>query len=144
MFFSRPIALLLSASFVTGCAVGPDYKKPDLSLPDQSLGQVQFEKRNAISNAKLATWWDGFNDPQLSRYVLLALEQNLDIAQASARIAQARSGLGAARAALLPSGNVSAQATKNHQSLEKFVLANSSQKGRVERWFHLRVCLLPK
>lgn len=118
MIFSRPITLLLSASFVIGCAVGPDYKKPDISLPDHYLGQVQLEKRNAISNAKLATWWDGFGDPQLSRYVLMALEQNLDIAQASARIAQARSGLGAARAALLPSGNISVQATKNHQSLE--------------------------
>lgn len=118
MFFSRPIALLLSASFVTGCAVGPDYKKPELSLPDHYLGQAQLEKRKAISNAKLATWWDGFGDPQLSRYVLLALEQNLDIAQAQARIAQARSGLGVAHAALLPSGNINAQAIRNHQSLE--------------------------
>lgn len=118
MFFRRPLALLLSASIVAGCAVGPDYRKPDVALPDHYLGQVQVEKRNAISNANLATWWDGFGDPQLSRYVLLALEQNLDMAQASARIAQARSGLGAAHAALLPSGNVSAQATKNHQSLE--------------------------
>lgn len=114
----RPLALLLSASIVAGCAVGPDYRKPDVPLPDHYLGQVQVEKRNAMANAELATWWDGFGDPQLSRYVLLALEQNLDMAQASARIAQARSGLGAAHAALLPSGNVSAQATKNHQSLE--------------------------
>lgn len=118
MLSRRPLALLLSASIVAGCAVGPDYRKPDVALPDHYLGQVQVEKRNAISNADLATWWDGFGDPQLSRYVLLALEQNLDMAQASARIAQARSGLGAAHAALLPSGNVSAQATKNHQSLE--------------------------
>jgi NodT family efflux transporter outer membrane factor (OMF) lipoprotein len=118
MLFRRPLALLLSASLVAGCAVGPDYKKPDIPLPDHYLGQVQLEKRSAISNANLATWWDGFGDPQLSRFVLLALEQNLDMAQASARIAQARSGLGAAHAALLPSGNVSAQATKNHQSLE--------------------------
>lgn len=78
----------------------------------------KLEKRNAISNANLATWWDGFGDPQLSRFVLLALEQNLDIAQASARIVQARSGIRAAHSALLPSGNISAQATKNHQSLE--------------------------
>ncbi len=123
MFFSRPIAILLSVSFITGCAVGPDYRKPDIALPDHYLGKAQLEKRNALSNAdlanaNLATWWNGFSDPQLTRFVLLALEQNLDIAQASARIAQARSGLGAARAALLPSGNISAQATRNHQSLE--------------------------
>lgn len=123
MFFSRLVVLLLSACFMVSCAVGPDYKKPDMPLPDHYLGQAQLEKRNALSNtdfanANLATWWNGFGDPQLSRYVLLALKQNLDIAQASARIAQALSGLGAAHAALLPSGNVSAQAARNHQSLE--------------------------
>lgn len=119
--FSRPLALLLSASFVAGCAVGPDYRKPEVPLPDHYLGQTRLEQRSATSNANLATWWEGFGDPQLSRFVLLALDQNLDMAQASARIAQARSGLGSARAALLPSGNVSAQATKNHQSLETLV-----------------------
>ena len=116
--FSRPLALLLSASLVAGCAVGPDYRKPEVPLPDHYLGQTQLEQRSAISNANLATWWEGFGDPQLSRFVLMALDQNLDMAQASARIAQARSGLGSARAALLPSGQVSAQATRNHQSLE--------------------------
>ncbi|HZV98108.1 MAG TPA: TolC family protein [Methylophilaceae bacterium] len=118
MFPRRPLALFLGASLVAGCAVGPDYRKPDVLLSEHYLGQTQLEKRSAIANANLASWWDGFGDPQLSRFVLLALEQNLDMAQASARIAQARSGLGAARAALLPSGNVSAQATKNRQSLE--------------------------
>lgn len=118
MFSCRPLALLLGASLMAGCAVGPDYKKPNVSLPERYLGQTQLEQRSAISNANLAAWWEGFGDPQLSRFVLLALDQNLDMAQASARIAQARSGLGSARAALLPSGNVSAQAAKNHQSLE--------------------------
>ena len=118
MFTIRLLALLMSASVVAGCAVGPDYRKPDITLADQFIGQTQLENRSAVSNATLAAWWDGFGDPQLSRFVLLALEQNLDMAQASARIAQARSGLGSAEAALLPSGNASLQATKNRQSLE--------------------------
>nr|WP_294839878.1 efflux transporter outer membrane subunit [uncultured Methylotenera sp.] len=123
MLISRPVAVLLSAGFITSCAVGPDYKKPDIAFSNQYIGQTQLEKRKAqsnveLANADLATWWDGFSDPLLSRYVRLALEQNLNIAQATARIAQAKSGLGAAHAALLPSANVSAQAIRNHQSLE--------------------------
>lgn len=118
MLSFRPLALLLIASFVVGCAVGPDYKKPEIVLPDRYIGQAQLENRSTTANATLANWWDGFGDPQLSRFVLLALEQNLDMAQASARIAQARSGLGMARAALLPSANVGVQATRNRQSLE--------------------------
>ncbi len=118
MLSFRPLALLLSANFVVGCAVSPDYRKPDIALPDHYIGQAQLEKRSATANSTLANWWDGFDDPLLSRFVLLALEQNLDMAQASARIAQAQSGLGMARAALLPSGNLSAQAIRNRQSLE--------------------------
>ena len=60
----------------------------------------------------------GFSDPQLIRLVELALEQNLDLAQASARVVQARAGLGAADAALLPSGSVSGQAARAYQSVE--------------------------
>ncbi len=118
MFSFRLTTLLLSAGVLASCAVGPEYKKVDAPLPDHYLGQVQLEERMAVSNANLATWWDGFGDPQLTQFVKLAIDQNLDIARAQARIAQARSGLGVAHAALLPSGNMSAQAIRNHQSLE--------------------------
>ncbi|SPA14916.1 Outer membrane lipoprotein, efflux system [Cupriavidus taiwanensis] len=63
-------------------------------------------------------WWAGFGDPQLTRFVQLALEQNLDLAQAFARVTQARAGLGAANAALLPSGNITGQAARAYQSVE--------------------------
>lgn len=114
----RLISVLLSAGILSSCAVGPEYKKVDASLPDHYLGQVALDNRKATTNADIVKWWEGFGDPQLTQFVLLALEQNLDIAQAQARIKQAQSGLGAAHAALLPSGNISAQAIRNHQSLE--------------------------
>lgn len=114
----RLISLLLSAGILSSCAVGPEYKKVDASLPDHYLGQVALDNRKATTNADVAKWWEGFGDPQLTQFVLLALEQNLDIAQAQARIKQAKSGLSAAHAALVPSGNISAQAIRNHQSLE--------------------------
>ncbi len=68
--------------------------------------------------ASLVNWWEGFDDPALTEFVAKALEQNLDLAQASARVAQARAGLGAANAALLPSGNISGQAARSYQSVE--------------------------
>jgi len=112
------LALLIATSLLTGCAVGPDYVRPDMPLPERYLGAAAVEQRHASSNADLAAWWTGFGDPQLSRYVMLALEQNLDLAQASARVVQARAGLGAANAALLPAGNVSGQASRAYQSVE--------------------------
>jgi NodT family efflux transporter outer membrane factor (OMF) lipoprotein len=87
-------------------------------MPDRYLGQTAVEQRHANVIADFTVWWGSFGDPQLSHFVTLALEQNLDLAQASARVAQARAGLGAANAALLPSGNINAQGARAYQSVE--------------------------
>src|SRR4051812_23576843 len=112
------LVALLVGSLSAGCAVGPDYVRPEVPLPGQFQGQARLDQRTASTHADLASWWTGFGDPQLTRFVTLALEQNLDLAQASARMAQARAGLGAANAALLPSGGVSGQAARAYQSVE--------------------------
>ena len=112
------LAVCMAASLLAGCAVGPDYVRPELAMPDHFQGQAEIGQRHASAAADLASWWTGFGDPQLSRYVTLALEQNLDLAQAYARVTQARAGLGAATAALLPSGNISGQAARVYQSVE--------------------------
>ena len=111
-------AALLVASLSTGCAVGPDYARPDLPWPERFQGQTAADHRLAKSSADLATWWTGFGDPQLTRFVTLALEQNLDLAQAYSRVTQARAGLSAANAALRPAANVSGQAARAYQSVE--------------------------
>lgn len=108
----------LVASLLAGCAVGPDYVRPDMPMPARFQGQAAVDQRQATESADLAAWWTGFGDPQLARFVTLALEQNLDLAQASARVAQARAGLGSANAELLPSGNVTGQAARAYQSVE--------------------------
>jgi NodT family efflux transporter outer membrane factor (OMF) lipoprotein len=118
MLSKRTLAMLIVASLSAGCAVGPDYVRPEIPVPERFLGQAAVDQRHATAAADLATWWKGFGDPQLTRFVGLALEQNLDLAQSSARVAQARAGLGAANAALLPSGNVSGQAARVYQSVE--------------------------
>ncbi|HEX7643608.1 MAG TPA: TolC family protein [Burkholderiaceae bacterium] len=118
MLFKQKLAAIAIASLLAGCAIGPDYTRPDLALPGQFQGQAAIDHREAPLNPDLATWWTGFGDPQLTRFVTLALEQNLDLAQASTRVIQTRAGLGAANAALLPAGNVTGQATRAYQSVE--------------------------
>lgn len=114
----RALVLLIAASLLAGCAVGPDYLRPTLPMPERYLGEAAVAQRHASANADLTAWWAGFADPQLSRFVLLALEQNLDLAQAVARVRQAQAGVGAATAALLPAGAVSGQASRAYQSAE--------------------------
>lgn len=115
---TRTLIVLISTSLLAGCAAGPDYTRPELAMPEHFLGQVAVDRRPASTSVDLVAWWTGFGDQHLTRVVTLALEQNLDLAQAAARVAQARAGLGAATAALLPSGMIDAQAARAYQSVE--------------------------
>ncbi|SNS90752.1 MULTISPECIES: efflux transporter outer membrane subunit [unclassified Azospirillum] len=115
---NRLLTVFIASSLLTGCAIGPDYAKPEPSLPGQYLSQTAMAQRQAATSADIVTWWTGFGDPMLARYVTTAMEQNLDLAQAAARVTQARAGLGAANAALLPSGTISGQAARGYQSVE--------------------------
>jgi len=83
MFPIRLLAAAVVAALATGCAVGPDYRRPDAPLPDHYLGQAPGPHGAATVQA---AWWDGFGDPQLTHYVALALDQNLDLAQAAGRM----------------------------------------------------------
>lgn len=115
---SRSIVLLpIIVSTLTACTVGPNYKRPNISLPEQYLG-TPSNSLNDNSKADIAVWWQSFNDPQLTRYVTLALKQNLDLTQAYTRVTQAQAGLSAANASLQPIGTVGAQAAKVYQSVE--------------------------
>ena len=130
----RSLALLLCASVMAGCAVGPDYRRPDAPLPAHYIGQAAVEQQHVASTADLATWWQGFDDPLLSHFVSLALEQNLDLAQASARVTQARAALGGADAALLPSGSISGSAARAHQSIETPLGEVLNATPNYDRW----------
>ncbi|SDT16305.1 efflux transporter, outer membrane factor (OMF) lipoprotein, NodT family [Pseudomonas sp. Z003-0.4C(8344-21)] len=114
MHLLRPITLLVSVGLVAGCTVGPDYQRPAAPL----LEHYQRQPAMAGSAASLVTWWESFNDPLLDALITQALAQNLDLAQAAARVTQARAGLGSANAALLPSASVNGQAARAYQSVE--------------------------
>lgn len=80
----RRFALVLTAGLLTGCAVGPDYHRPDAPLAERYMTESAVLKRSASQPASFSVWWEGFNDPLLSQFVTDALAQNLDLAQATA------------------------------------------------------------
>jgi NodT family efflux transporter outer membrane factor (OMF) lipoprotein len=114
----RLVPLLLSVGLFAGCAVGPDYRQPEIALTPDFAGETRMANRQREGSTDLRTWWVAFGDPLLTRYVAVAFEQNLDIAQAGARVAQARASLRLSTSALLPSVNGNAQAVKAYQSIE--------------------------
>src|SRR5207244_9564856 len=70
---------LFSQLCVSGCAVGPSYRKRATTLENfHSVGAFATRPTSAPTPA-LEAWWDGFNDPMLSRIVQRASAQNLDL-----------------------------------------------------------------
>jgi NodT family efflux transporter outer membrane factor (OMF) lipoprotein len=109
---------LFSQLCMSGCAVGPSYQRPATTL-DKFHSAAALEGRPTSAPAPaLEAWWDGFNDPMLSRIVQRARDQNLDLAAALARVQQARAAAREAGAQLLPTVDLDGQATRIHQSLE--------------------------
>jgi len=70
--------------------------KPSTNLaPFHNLAGASATKPG-FSPPRLETWWTGFNDPMLVTVVQRALDQNLDLAAAFARVRQARAAAAAA------------------------------------------------
>jgi NodT family efflux transporter outer membrane factor (OMF) lipoprotein len=109
---------LVIALSITGCAVGPDYRKPSTTLQPFHSSAALKARRTSASAPALAQWWLGFNDPELTRIAQRALNQNLDLTAAIARVEQARAVAREAGAQLLPTADMTAQAARIHQSLE--------------------------
>jgi len=103
-------ALLLSGMVLSGCAVGPDYNPPTIELPTH-WGNAKTAQKPKV--ADLAQWWDRLNDPLLNALVEEAVQGNLDVASAKARIREARATRRQAIGALFPSVTGSGSATRS-------------------------------
>lgn len=97
-----PLAVL-PALLLAGCAVGPNYKRPAVPVPDQYRGA-------AAEAASLADkkWSDLFQDDALRELVGTALQHNFDLEIAAERVLEARAQFRIQRADEYP--NVTGQA----------------------------------
>jgi NodT family efflux transporter outer membrane factor (OMF) lipoprotein len=104
---------LLATTLSIGCVVGPKYVKPTVPVPPD------FRASNAPQDAKSIAdlqWFDVFKDPQLQVLLKKALQNNYDIREAAARVAEARAQLGITRADQYPTIGASAGMTTTRTS----------------------------
>jgi NodT family efflux transporter outer membrane factor (OMF) lipoprotein len=121
----RSITLLASGLTVlllllAGCTtVGPDYVPPEVSAPPQWTTEMGdgLNAEDADLQA-LANWWSTLHDPMLTSLVERAIEDNLDLRQARARVRQARARRGISKAALFPTVDATGSARTSRSSEE--------------------------
>lgn len=99
----------LGCLMVAGCTVGPDYSVPEPAVSEAWIGEVDPGEVDA-------TWWRAFNDPLLNNLVDRAITGNKDLAEAEARLREARALRDAAYGRALPQVGAVAVATQNRLS----------------------------
>jgi NodT family efflux transporter outer membrane factor (OMF) lipoprotein len=116
------LALLLATT--AGCAVGPDFHRPDApaaqsfvagELPAQTAsapGLAGLAQRFAPGQQVQAQWWQAFGSPALDELVAAALQANPDLKAAEAALRAARETVAAQRGAFWPSVDANVNSTR--------------------------------
>lgn len=101
---------------LSGCTLGPKYKRPAAQVPDTFRGVVPNVPPSPQSLGE-EKWWTVFQDPQLQALIREALSQNYDVRRAAARILQAQAAVGIVRADQFPA--IVAGASASNQRFAK-------------------------
>lgn len=106
--------LMVFAVSFSGCALmGPDYQRPESTLPSQySAPAVEGQAIAPISNR----WWELYQDQVLNDLVDQALRNNIDIKLAAARVEEADAFMREVGAALLPQIDLDASGSRSRVS----------------------------
>lgn len=105
------LALLLD-----GCAVGPDYHRPQPSLPSVYPEVEQSDGQAPASLAATKVWWTLFNDTVLDDLVERAFARSYDLQQAAARIEEAAGVMREAGASQYPEVDLGGNASRKRIS----------------------------
>lgn len=104
---------------LAGCAVGPDYQRPDIAVgaeygaADSDAANRGWVRAQARDDVLQPDWWTAFNDPTLNRMMDNLLDTNFELARAEALYRQAQATLQATRSGLFPTLGTSASLTRS-------------------------------
>jgi multidrug efflux system outer membrane protein len=96
----RPALQFLFLIFLFSCAVGPDYKRPDVAdLTPSDWGWKIAEPKDEVPKGQ---WWRVFKDPVLDDLETRTVEGNQDLRVAVARVEEARAAARISRSRFFP------------------------------------------
>src|SRR5262249_25755801 len=129
---------VLATLLISGCAVGPNYKKPAVSTPTVYRGLTPEQAANTNPHSLAdEKWWEVFQDDQLKELIKTALQQNYDVRRAASRVLQAQASLGITRSNQFPtiSGDAAAINLRNsRQGIFPPIDTNQNRVGLSFDW----------
>ncbi len=111
----RKPLLVFAAILLSGCTVGPNYRRPAVQTPQtfRSPDPLPAPEPSSLADLK---WFEVFKDEKLQDLVRTALTQNYDLREAFARVEAARANLGITRSNQFPNAGVSGNVQTNRIS----------------------------
>jgi outer membrane protein, multidrug efflux system len=97
---NRPLILTFATLALAACTVGPDFQAPQIVTPE--VYTQAPEAPPGLEPVDLARWWTTFDDPVLSSLIERAVQANLDLRVAAARVREARAQRGVVAAQDVP------------------------------------------
>ena len=127
---------LASTALLSGCAVGPDFFRPDAQLPEQyghetattpaASAEAAAPDTAAVAPAPInPEWWRLFEDSTLDSLIAETLANNQDLQAAIARMQAAEAAAREAGSYRFPSVDLNGSVTRNHTSGDAFANKNT-------------------
>jgi multidrug efflux system outer membrane protein len=98
---------------LAGCAVGPDYQRPEIVAPPK----YRYEDAQASATAN-TVWWTLFGDKELERLIGIALAESKDVLIAAARVEEYYGRYGVQRGQQFPQVGLQAEGGRQRASRE--------------------------
>ncbi|KVQ17668.1 efflux transporter outer membrane subunit [Burkholderia ubonensis] len=129
----RPLAAAVAfatAVMLAGCAVGPDYHRPDTPMPAAfKEAPAGWKVAQPADGADRGAWWRVYGDPQLDALIDKLNASNQTIAQSAAAYRQARALVAEARAAYFPTVGLTASGSRSRSPRASLSSGSSSSFG---------------
>lgn len=137
---TRSSALLPLLLLLAGCAVGPEYHRPQVDMPAAYKEALPAHEAGSWKTAQPAEealrgeWWKLFGDPTLNALEAEAQQANHNLQAAAARLKQARALLGTARSGLFPAVDAGFGPTRQRPSPASQGLADDASAETTTLW----------
>lgn len=128
------LAIVCCSVFLTGCAVGPDYVRPDTDIPVSYKEDGLWKSAKPADEVPKGEWWKVFNDAELNRLMDQLNHQNLTIIQAEAQYRQAAAYLRQAESGLFPTIDAGFSRTRGTSSTNNAIINNQNQFTGTISW----------
>ena len=134
---------LAALALLAGCALGPDYKRPQAAaIPAAYAGATQGWKiAQPRGQLPKGNWWDLFSDPALDALETQAVAANQQLKAAVERFAEARATMDIARAGLYPNASIAGGYTRNRTSPNAPLTTTGQAVGQASTYNDLAVPL---